>query len=250
MAASVDSWQNLYETCQRLEHEVTSALSSSRGSSYHAQSEWREKVQESLGRFTLAALSLRQKIDHGSQNLTAGEKRRREVIVTGLEGREKQLRLVYQQQQGAKAKRMDEERQRKRLLDSNIIDIGNDDSWTNREDEPLLPGNAQGSSQDAVKSYHAEKDQILAEQDKGLDALHEVIIRQKRLAGNIQAEASAHNDLIDDIDQGLERTTQRLVDTTENVRIVGRGGKVWKLWLCIIVLLIGIIIIIAIPGRK
>ena len=77
-----------------------------------------------------------------------------------------------------------------------------------------------------------------------------MIIRQKRLAGNIQAEASAHNDLIDDIDQGLERTTQRLVDTTENVRIVGRGGKVWKLWLCIIVLLIGIIIIIAIPGRK
>ena len=58
------------------------------------------------------------------------------------------------------------------------------------------------------RSYHENRDNVLAEQDRGLDALHDVIIRQKNLAENIHTEVGAHNDLIDDIDQGLERTTQ------------------------------------------
>ena len=41
-----------------------------------------------------------------------------------------------------------------------------------------------------LSSYQQRKEHVLAEQDRGLDALHEVIIRQKHLAGNIQTEAS------------------------------------------------------------
>ena len=100
-----------------------------------------------------------------------------------------------------------------------------------------------------LNSYHQRKEQVLAEQDRGLDALHEVIMRQKQLAGNIQTEASAHNDLLDDIDEGLDRTTQRLVSTTENVRTVSRSDSVWKYWLIIFLLLVVIIIIIAIPSK-
>lgn len=249
MTTSVsDSWQSLHENCQRLEHDVTSNLSSIRGASFHAQTQWRDKVQESLGRYTLSVLSLRQKLNTESANLTDGEKRRRESYVSGLEGREKQLRLVFQQQQsGAKQKRSTDD-QRKRLLDSAIIDVGTDDSWTNREDEPLLASGASGS--DMVSSYHQRKEQILADQDRGLDALHDVILRQKHLAGNIQTEASAHNDLLDDIDEGLERTTQRIVTTTQSVRTVSQRDKVWKYWLVILLLLVVMIIIIAIPGGK
>ena len=125
--------------------------------------------------------------------------------------------------------------------------MGTDDSWTNREDEPLLASD--GNSSDMLSSYHQRKEQVLAEQDRGLDALHEVIMRQKQLAGNIQTEASAHNDLLDDIDEGLDRTTQRLVSTTENVRTVSRSDSVWKYWLIIFLLLVVMIIIIAIPSH-
>ena len=125
--------------------------------------------------------------------------------------------------------------------------MGTDDSWTNREDEPLFASG--GSSSDMLNSYHQRKEQVLAEQDRGLDALHEVIMRQKQLAGNIQTEASAHNDLLDDIDEGLDRTTQRLVSTTENVRTVSRSDSVWKYWLIIFLLLVVMIIIIAIPSH-
>ena len=79
--------------------------------------------------------------------------------------------------------------------------------------------------------------------------MHEVIMRQKQLAGNIQTEASAHNDLLDDIDEGLDRTTQRLVTTTNNVRIVSQNDSVWKCWFIIFLLLVFMIIIIAIPSH-
>ena len=94
------------------------------------------------------------------------------------------MRLVFQQQQSGAKQKSSSDDQRKRLLDSAIIDVGNDDSWTNREDEPLLASGS--SSSDMMSSYHQRKEQVLADQDKGLEALHEVIIRQKHLAGNIQ----------------------------------------------------------------
>lgn len=240
--SSVDSWQSLHETCQRLENDLTTSLSASRGSSYHSQSQWREKVQESLGRYTLAVLSLRQKLSTKSSNITEGEKRRREAIVSSLEGREKQLRLIFQQQQsGAKSQSND---QRKRLLDSGVIDMGTDDSWTAREDAPLLAAGA--NSSEIMTSYHDRRDQILADQDRGLDALHDVIIRQKHLAENIQTEVVTHNDLIDDIEDGLERTNERLLTTTRTVGLVSRQDSVWRYWLVIFLLTIVIIIIIAV----
>ena len=249
-SGNLDSWQSLHETCQKLEHELTSSLSSSRGSSYHAQTQWRDKVQESLGRFTLAVLSLRQKLNTSGSSLTIGERRRREGLVNSLEGREKQLRMVFQQQQsgGSSAKRRSNEGdERKRLLDSAIIDVGTDNRWTNREDEPLLPS---AGNSDMLGSYHQSRDQILAEQDRGLDALHEVILRQKYLSENIQREAVAHHDIIDDINQGIEHTNERLLTTTQTVRSVGQRDSVWRYWLTIFLLAIVIIIIIAVPGNK
>ena len=104
-----------------IKKSISDKISFLLGASFHAQTQWRDKVQESLGRYTLSVLSLRQKLNTESANLTDGEKRRRESYVSGLEGREKQLRLVFQQQQsGAKQKRSTDD-QRKRLLDSAII---------------------------------------------------------------------------------------------------------------------------------
>ena len=76
-----------------------------------------------------------------------------------------------------------------------------------------------------------------------------MIVRNKHIAENIQTEVAAHNDIIDDIDEGLERTTQRLIATTRNVTTVSRRNSVWKYWMVIFLLLVVIILIIAIPGK-
>ena len=247
MVTKLDSWHNLLDNCKKLEFEVNASLSSSRGYSTNSQTEWRQKVQESLGRFTLGVLSLRQKMNSSKDNLTTAELQRREAVIVGMEGREKQLRLAFQQQQTGLKSGQNQEAQRRKLLDSSIVNVGLANDWSNREDEPLLGAS---STSDLLSSYHQRRDDALSEQDRGLDALHDVIVRQKHLAQNIQQETEAHNDLIDDIDNGLERTTHRIVNTTENVRIVGRNDKVWKYWLVIFLLVIAIIIIIAMPSPK
>ncbi len=129
--------------------------------------------------------------------------------------------------------------------DSNIVDLGTDDSWDNNESTALLPDGA-GS----MTLYKERREAALADQDAGLDALHEVIVRQKRIAENIETEVGAQNDLIDDIDDGLDRVNQRLVTTTQGVRDVGRRDSVWRYWLVIVILTILIIVIIAIPGKS
>lgn len=245
MAGSgLDSWQDLVSTCNRLELEVNKSLSSSRGSSFNSQTEWRQKVEESLGRLALAVLSLKQKLNASKNNLTAGELRRREAITVGLEGREKQLRLAFQQQQAGMKQSESEEEQRRKLLKSSIVNIGLDNDWSNREDQPLL--GATGSASEMMDQFHQRKSDTLDEQDRGLDALKDIIVRQKNLAQNIHSEVGAHNDLIEDIDNGLERTTHRITTTTENIRIVGRQDSVWRYWLMIFLLFIVIIVILAV----
>ena len=123
--------------------------------------------------------------------------------------------------------------------------VGLDNDWSNREDQPLL-GATGGSASEMMNQYHQRKADTLDEQDRGLDALKDIIVRQKNLAQNIHAEVGAHNDLIDDIDDGLERTTHRITTTTENIRIVGRQDSVWRYWLAIFLLFIVIIVIIAV----
>ena len=57
--------------------------------------------------------------------MTTGELRRREAITVGLEGREKQLRLAFQQQRQTGMKQSEsEEEQRRKLLNSSIVNIG------------------------------------------------------------------------------------------------------------------------------
>ena len=47
------------------------------------------------------------------------------------------------------------------------------------------------------------------------------------------------------------QTTQRLVDTTQNVRIVGRRDSgSWKYWLVIALLAVVIVILVSLPGKK
>merc|ERR1712080_531865 len=117
--------------------------------------------------------------------------------------------MAFQQGGLGNNKRREDEDRRRLLLDSNIIDMGVDDNWSNNEGESLIQPT---SSSEAT--YRQLKEDALADQDKGLDLLHEVIVRNKNIAQNIQSD------------------------------------KVWKYWLAIFFLLVVIIVIIAIPGKK
>jgi syntaxin 8 len=60
------------------------------------------------------------------------------------------------------------------------------------------------------------------EQDRGLEALSEVISRQKNLAQVIGNEVDYQNELIDDITDHVDRTRDRIHGETQRVRTIDR----------------------------
>jgi len=102
--------------------------------------------------------------------------------------------------------------------------------------------------QDATRQYSTsqlrnQQYAVLEEQDRGLDALSEVISRQKRIATVIGDEVDYQNELIEDITDHVDRTRDRLVGETSRVRTIDRKDNTCGYWIAIIILLILIVII-------
>ena len=96
-----------------------------------------------------------------------------------------------------------------------------------------------GTSQ--VKQQHQE---ILDEQDAGLDILADIIRRQKGMGQDIFREVTQQNDLIDEIDDRAEDVNTRLLATTNSVRVVSKKDRTCGYWVVILLLFIAIIVVL------
>lgn len=84
--------------------------------------------------------------------------------------------------------------------------------------------------------------QATQEHERGLDRLGEALKRQKNAANSLATEVDLHNEILDDIDQGLTSTTTNLQKNTRNIQLVMKKNSTFLLWLIIIIL--GVIIVI------
>ena len=89
--------------------------------------------------------------------------------------------------------------------------------------------------------------QVIRQQDEGLDQLSTVLSRQKQMAIDIGNEVEQHNDIIDDIHDHVDRTHDRLIRETRNIKVVDRKSGTCGLWVVIVLLFIAIVIIAVIP---
>jgi len=85
--------------------------------------------------------------------------------------------------------------------------------------------------------------QIIKDQDRGLEALSEVISRQKHIAQTIGSEVDYQNELIEDITDHVDRTRDRLIGETTRVRTIDRKDATCGYWIVIIILLVIIIVL-------
>ena len=83
--------------------------------------------------------------------------------------------------------------------------------------------------------------------NSGLDALAEVLARQKTIGLTIGDEVYTQNEMLDDIQENVDVVRGRVVRETRNVERVDRKDKTWWLWLIMVILLIAIVVIIAVP---
>ena len=101
------------------------------------------------------------------------------------------------------------------------------------------------SSASARLDPRQQQQQLLRQQDQGLDVLAEVIARQKSLAGAIGAEIEEQSALVDDISDLTDRSAGRIQRQTQQVRRVDRraAGTGWY-WLVIVLLLVAIVVVV------
>jgi hypothetical protein len=184
-------------------------------------------------------------MDATSGALTDGEARRRRKIVEALQTKQAQLRDIFRGSgAGVMVALQTEANDRSVLLSGRgVSDLGVTRSWSDEDNY------SDGDGAAALLQHRINREGEIAAQDRGLDSLHEAIVRQKRVAEVINSEVAVQNELIDDIGRGMDETRQRLITTTESVRGVGRRHRTCCYWAVIFALLVVIVIIVCIPKR-
>jgi hypothetical protein len=91
------------------------------------------------------------------------------------------------------------------------------------------------------------QEELLAQQDAGLDMLHEIVVRQKGMGRQIFREVTTQNELLDDIGDRTENVNARLLATTGDIRGVGRRESgTCGYWVVILLLAIAIVAVLAV----
>lgn len=105
---------------------------------------------------------------------------------------------------------------------------GGDSSEDETDESRLLNG--------TNRNYQSTQQQYIREHTEGLDRLGEAIKRQKQMANEIGNEVEIHNEILDNIDDGLTNTDSNIRKNTRNIRLVMKKSSTFYLWLMIVIL--------------
>lgn len=191
-------------------------------------------IRRKLNTFQTNITNLEQQLDQASRSYTITEKElaRRQGLTMSLRSRKDQLNSSFN----------------KNMEPGSASDASRDALLNN------APGRAFGQAAH-VESEETQgldnntllfrQQQILKEQDQGLDALSSIIARQKNTGLTIGAELDSQKDLLDDLENGMDHTGALLKKETRHVITITEKAKSGGM-LCIIVLLIIAIIVVAV----
>jgi len=236
-------WLTEYETVsergQDLMNKVADRSRATRNTSAHVR--LTNDISKSLKTFSRDIENLKTSLRRTSLSVTGRELQRREALIDALVTKEKQFEEALKSDSansriGSAA--LFESGRRRQTPD--VVGWGGDDVADDDDTACLL-------SNDELRQ---EQRRVLREQDEGLDALAEVLARQKTIGLTIGDEVETQNEMLDDIHDNVESVRGRVARETRNVERVDRKDKTWWLWLIMVLLLLAIVIIIAVPYHK
>ncbi|KAF7397959.1 hypothetical protein HZH68_009181 [Vespula germanica] len=94
-----------------------------------------------------------------------------------------------------------------------------------------------------VQNFKNYQEQVLQEQDKGLEELCKVIERQKEIGQTISNTVDQHNEIIDDLADHMDMTDQSLINRTRQVESISYKDRTCGYWIIIILLFISIVVV-------
>ncbi|OXU26072.1 hypothetical protein TSAR_002653 [Trichomalopsis sarcophagae] len=232
-----DPWLLEYEVCDDLYREIMEQLTlrDREPRTSQAFASLSANIRLRLKQYSSQVRELKSKIndDVRQHTITVEEAERRTRQVEQLQSKDIQIQRLYE------TKTNDLALSRARLLGptTSAFADGGTTSWgiDDDEDEKLIDVNV------TVEDLKSQKQQLLQEQEQGLEQLSKIISRQKQIAQAIHSEVDNHNEIIDDLADHIDRTDERLIDGTRQVRTISHKDRIWPYWVVIILLFIVII---------
>ncbi|GFT20623.1 syntaxin-8 [Trichonephila clavipes] len=234
MAFSQDSWMTKYDTCEELGREIMEKISyrNQQPKNSVAASKASANARKLIKKYDDSMTSLNQTLLASKSLLTDGEFERRQRLVDALRSKKVQIDDAFN---------LKEEGGSRTALLGAELGTHSTNVWGMEEDE---------STKDLTFDEIRDKQKMaIKEQDKGLDTLYDVVVRQKNMAQNIGQEIDLQNEIIDDIIDHADNTRERLIKETRHVAIVDRKSGTCGYWMVIILLLIAIVVVVSIPTK-
>ncbi|XP_026273604.1 syntaxin-8 [Frankliniella occidentalis] len=232
-----DPWLREHEACEKLFREIAAQLSErdSQIPSSAAYGKLSASIRVRLRQFEVEVQQLRGKLSvtAGRETITPHEAERRKRLVEHLESGIRQL----QQRFSTRNRESDDNRSQlltNRAGSSNVFADMGTTGWGNEPDSDTFD----------VARAQSMTQQVIREQDAGLEELAKIISRQKDIARTIGDEVDVHNEILDDLADGIDRTTVGLMNETRQVRTISRKDSTCGLWTVIILLFIAILVIV------
>ncbi|XP_054717893.1 syntaxin-8-like [Uloborus diversus] len=234
MAFRQDSWMTSYDACETLARDIMENIShrNQQNRSSLASSKASAHARKLIKKYDDNVTSLKNTLMASKSLITEGEFERRQRLLDGLTSKRVQIDDAFNDRE--------EGGSRTALLGA---DLGGTSSnvWDIEENE---------ATRDlTIDEIREQQKYAIKEQDKGLDTLYDVVVRQKQMAQNIGQELDVQSELIDDIYDHVGDTRERLVRETRHVAIVDRKSGTCGYWIVIMILLIAIIVVVAVPGK-
>ncbi|EAA11622.4 AGAP006100-PA [Anopheles gambiae str. PEST] len=232
-----DPWLTELDACENLSNDIQSQLAARNRENQLSR---QYSIISGTVRVRLKQLGseldqLTRKLGLLSSTLTAGEAERRQRRIEALQSKLIQLQRQFQYVEPAAA--------RSALFETNgsgrgrgAVAFADDDD----DDDPaLIPTNSNYS----VADLRNQQTRILEDQNEGLEALSQVIARQKELATRIGGEVDRHNDILDDLAQTMETTDGRINRETRQIGAITTQDSTWGYWIVIGLLFVAIVLV-------
>uniref|UniRef100_A0A182JP66 t-SNARE coiled-coil homology domain-containing protein n=1 Tax=Anopheles christyi TaxID=43041 RepID=A0A182JP66_9DIPT len=229
-----DPWLTELDACENLSNDIQSQLAA-RNRENQLSREY--SIISGTVRVRLKQLGseldqLTRKLGLISNTLTSGEAERRQRRIEALQSKLIQLQRQFQYVEPAAA--------RSALFETNSNARGRSVGFADDDDDDpaLIPTNSKYS----VGDLRTQQSRILEDQNEGLEALSQVIARQKELATRIGGEVDRHNDILDDLAQTMETTDGRINRETRQIGDITTQDSTWGYWIVIGLLFVAIVL--------
>lgn len=238
--APVDEWLSEFKTVEKYGQDIMEKINERnrlrRGGGNYTKVQ--SDVRIMLKTFSRDLNNLKQLLLRASSQYHVSDREieQRQNMLDQLITKEKQMNVAFQQE-------------------NDQSDFGRSTLLTTepRGRDPSNPFDEPGGYPDSnvsIGDMRRQQQQIIAEQDEGLEALSGIIQRQKMMGQAITDEVDLQNEILDDIDGRMDQTNTRLIKETAHVKRVTAKSSTCGMLVVIILLIIVIIVVAVVPAPK